>query len=145
MSRKNNGVQKLIRDDYPFAFYTHCYAHQFNLVLERASNHNREVRIFWSNISGFSSFFSHSSQRVSVLDRVLGRRLPSGSATRWNFHSPAILTIHENKEKLLECFKKVERTSTQPKTINEASGLRLQMKKRSFNFWLEFFSKIMPH
>ena len=28
-----NGVQKLIRDENPYAFYVHCFAHQLQLVV----------------------------------------------------------------------------------------------------------------
>jgi thermostable 8-oxoguanine DNA glycosylase len=28
MRREFNGIQKLIRDENPFAFYIHCFAHQ---------------------------------------------------------------------------------------------------------------------
>jgi hypothetical protein len=29
-----NGLQKLIRDENPYAFYIHCFAHQWQLVVE---------------------------------------------------------------------------------------------------------------
>lgn len=32
-----NGVQKLIRDENPYAFYVHCFAHQLQLVVVAVS------------------------------------------------------------------------------------------------------------
>ena len=32
-----NGVQKLIRDENPYAFYIHCFAHQLQLVVVSVS------------------------------------------------------------------------------------------------------------
>ncbi|KAL5680742.1 hypothetical protein ACJX0J_007127, partial [Zea mays] len=29
-----NGLQKLIRDENPFAFYVHCFAHQLQLIVD---------------------------------------------------------------------------------------------------------------
>nr|CAH7755192.1 unnamed protein product [Callosobruchus chinensis] len=42
------------------------------------------ARIF-SNLSDIAKFFSHSPQRVAVLDEIVGQRIPRSSATRWNF------------------------------------------------------------
>ena len=33
MSRHISGVQTLVWEDYPFAYFFHCAAHHFNLVL----------------------------------------------------------------------------------------------------------------
>ena len=36
MSGHLNGVQALIRQEYPFAYFVHCAAHRLNLVLCQA-------------------------------------------------------------------------------------------------------------
>lgn len=113
--------------------------------MAQAASQNREVRIFFANVSEITTFFSHSTQRVQILDKIVGRRLPSGSTTRWNFHSRTILTIFENKNELIECFEEIENTSKQTQTINQSMGIRLKMQQPSFIFWLEFFYRVMPH
>lgn len=65
MSGTNAGVQTLIKNIYPFAHFVHCYAHQLNLVLKQASSSIKEVRIFFANISAFSSFF-HVRRNVKI-------------------------------------------------------------------------------
>lgn len=62
MSGSQSGVQSLIKNEYKYAFYVHCYAHQLNLILSQATNQNQEVRIFFSNLSDIANFFSHSPQ-----------------------------------------------------------------------------------
>lgn len=52
-----NGLQSKIKSVAPTALFTHCYAHKLNLVLSKACNINKDCRIFFSNLSGFSSFF----------------------------------------------------------------------------------------
>ena len=46
MSGSIGGVQTLVRSDYPNAHYVHCYAHQFNLVLKRLTDHIAVFRKF---------------------------------------------------------------------------------------------------
>lgn len=38
MSGKQNGVQSLILNEQPLAFYTHCFSHSLNLCLSKACN-----------------------------------------------------------------------------------------------------------
>jgi hypothetical protein len=33
MRNEFNGLKKLIRDEKPFAFYVHCFAHQLQLII----------------------------------------------------------------------------------------------------------------
>lgn len=63
MSGRHSGVQALIRQEYPYAYFVHCYAHQLNLIMAQAASQNREVRLFFANLTEISSFFSHSTQR----------------------------------------------------------------------------------
>nr|XP_021325593.1 zinc finger MYM-type protein 1-like [Danio rerio]XP_021329268.1 zinc finger MYM-type protein 1-like [Danio rerio]XP_021330174.1 zinc finger MYM-type protein 1-like [Danio rerio] len=65
------GVQKKIQDVYPNAHYIHCYAHQLNLIMQQATSNISKVRIFFSDLGGFSSFFLRSPKRSDVLDKVV--------------------------------------------------------------------------
>ncbi|XP_030580871.1 uncharacterized protein LOC115777175 [Archocentrus centrarchus] len=53
-------------------------------------------------------FFSRSSKRTSVLDKVVAHRLPASSNVRWNFHSRAINTVFEHREDLIRCFQSIQ-------------------------------------
>ena len=145
MSGATGGVQSKIKNYYPNAHYIHCYAHQLNLLMERAASQNKSARIFFCNLSAFPSFFSRSPQRLSSLDAVVSRRIPSGSATRWNFKSRTVNVVCEHKDSVIECFIDLEESSSSSKTVQEASGLRLYLENDEFLFWLSFFHRIMPH
>ena len=42
-----NGVQKLIRDENPYAFYVHCFAHQLQLVVVVVSTSTPAIADFF--------------------------------------------------------------------------------------------------
>lgn len=47
ISGRFSDVQKLIRDEYKYAHFVHCYAYQLNLILSKATTQKRDVRIFF--------------------------------------------------------------------------------------------------
>lgn len=65
MAGELNGLQKKIKSIAPQALFTHCYAHKLNLVLQDSCKQIRECRIFFSNVSGFSAFFTKSTKRTN--------------------------------------------------------------------------------
>lgn len=144
MSGARGGVQKIVKETYANAHFIHCYAHQLNLVMSKSVSTNREVRIFFSSLSGIPAFFSRSSQRLAELENCMSRRIPRGSDTRWNFNSRVVNTVFENIEQLKECFEKLQ-NSNNTQTVNEASGLLRLLNDNNFIFWLGVFHPIMPH
>lgn len=145
MSGQKGGVNVKIKEKYPFAFFIHCYAHQLNLIMIQSISKNKQVRVFFSNLSELPVFFSHSPQRVSVLDEVVGVRLPRAVQTRWNFNIRTVNTVFEHREDLIICMDKIIETSLQAKTINQATGIKRLLEDTDFIFWLNIFHKIMPH
>ncbi|KAJ8915784.1 hypothetical protein NQ315_004596 [Exocentrus adspersus] len=145
MSGGQSNVQTLIKRDYKYAFYVHCYAHSLNLILSQAASQNQDVRVFFSNLSDIANFFSHSPQRVAVLDEIVGQRIPQSSVAVWNFKSRTISTVYEHRELLIECMEKIEATSRQTVTINQATAICRMLHDSKFVFWLTVFSRILPH
>lgn len=148
MSGSINGVHAKIKKIYPNAQYVHCYAHQLNLIMSNVASVSRSVRVFFANLGGFCTFFSTSPQRTSILDEVVGKRLPRSVPTRWNFQSRTVNTVYEYRDDLFECMEVIEMEKTEikhPPTIEKASGLKRTLKDNDFLFWLNFFVKIMPH
>jgi hypothetical protein len=100
-----NGLQRKIKDVAPQATFTHCYAHDvLNLVLSKSCNSIRDVRIFFSNLSEFATFFSKSIKRTNVLDNICGNRVPPNALTRRNFTSKVVFTINKNRPNSIEVF-----------------------------------------
>lgn len=74
------------------------------------------------------------------------KRLPRCCPTRWNFQSRSVNTIHAYKKDIIECMNHIlEGDSVMSgTTICQALGHKKVLSSCSFNYWLEFFSKIMP-
>ena len=146
MSGAANGVQARVKQIYSQAYYIHCYAHQFNLVLQKASSINSSARIFFSNLSGFPVFFSRSTLRTKVLDDIVQQRLPRLAQTRWMFNIRTVNAVYENKEALIECLDEISHLpNIDDTTRRESCGLLAHLEDEQFLYWLEFFHRIMPH
>ena len=108
MSGRRGGVQAKMREQYPYAHFVHCYAHQLNLIMEQACTAQiRPIKIFFANIAAFPTFFSNSTKRSAALKQSVHRRLPTGSSTRWNFKSRTVNSVYENREALTDCMKRI--------------------------------------
>ncbi|KAL2085016.1 hypothetical protein ACEWY4_020534 [Coilia grayii] len=146
MRGEKAGVQRKVREHFPNAHYVHCYAHQLNLIMQQATSHISKVKVFFSELSGISTFFSRSPKRTSILDQVVTRRLPRASATRWNFNSRIVSTVYENRADLIECFEAIKTSgSFDPLTVREASGYIRMLQDEDFVSFLSIFHSIMPH
>ncbi|XP_042240779.1 zinc finger MYM-type protein 1-like, partial [Homarus americanus] len=144
LSGVNKGVQTRIKEVYINAHFIHCYAHQLNLILGKATSQNTNVRVFFNSLSGIPAFFSKSPQRMAALENVAGHRIPRPSATRWNFKSRTVNAVHEMKDALIECCSTLEASNSR-ETGSAAAGIKRIVNDPEFEFWLEFFSKVMPH
>ena len=148
MRGEKAGVQQKVREQFKNAHYVHCYAHQLNLIMQQATSRIKKVNVFFSDLSGIASFFSRSPKRCSVLDKMVSRRLPRASSTRWNFNSRIVNTVFENRDDLLEYFEAIKTGSHGPfdqLSVREASGYVRMLQDEDFIFFLCFFHNIMPH
>jgi hypothetical protein len=145
MAGELNGLQAKIKTIAPQALFTHCHAHRMNLVLQDTCKSIKECRIFFANLSGFASFFSVSSKRTNVLNRITEKRMPKVSQTRWNFHSRLVNTVAELRSSLLKVFDEIidgEEFENDNISIREATGLKNLLNDFDFNFLLNTFKKI---
>ncbi|XP_013882550.1 zinc finger MYM-type protein 1 [Austrofundulus limnaeus] len=146
VTRGASGVQKKVQEVYVNAHYVHCYAHQLNLIMQQVTSHIPEVSQFFSDLAGFSAFFSRSPKRRSVLDKVMARRLPGACSVGWDVHSPAVNTVFEHKDDLLQCFQTIRDSEEfDPTTVREAGGFVRLLEDDAFSFFLKLFHLIMPH
>lgn len=146
MSGSRHSVQVLIKEDYPYAHFLHCYAHQLNLVVKRMCLDISSVRIFFANLSGFSSFFSVSPKRSDLLRDICKQRLPRCAPTRWNFQSRVVQRVSDSRAELLECFSVIESSPVWDATsIREAVGFKRLLEDEEFLFFLKLFCDIFMH
>lgn len=145
MSGKLGGVQTKIKETYPHANFIHCYAHQLNLILQKAASQHKPIKIFFANLHAFSSFFGRSPKRTAVLDMVVKVRLPKAAPTRWAFNTKCVETVHTYKDELICCLEQIIDEEKDENNINQATGLKRYLEDDLFLYWLNFFHKIMPH
>ena len=56
-----SGVQAKVREHFPQAFFFHCAAYKVKLVLCQSASRLSAVKVFFANVSAFSTFTSVSS------------------------------------------------------------------------------------
>ena len=76
MSGHLSGLQTRIRQDYPFAFFFHCAAHRFNLVLCQSAQDIKQIKWFFSKVNSFCTFSSSCPDRKAFLTSK-GINIPS--------------------------------------------------------------------
>ena len=80
-----NGVQKIIRNTYPLALYTHCASHSLNLVLNKACS-VPIVRNALGTVSEVATFFSNSAQRTRRPEIVVSEMQERGDLPIQRLH-----------------------------------------------------------
>lgn len=80
-----NGLQAKIKSGASQCIFTHCYAHNLNLVLSDACCTIKEVRIFIS-ICPSSLLFSKSTKRSEVSHKIAGNKIPTKHPLDEIFH-----------------------------------------------------------
>ncbi|KAF2905702.1 hypothetical protein ILUMI_00474 [Ignelater luminosus] len=108
MSGELNGTQAKVKEVYPKAFFIHCCAHVLNLVLSQSVNHIKECKIFFSTISGISSFFSHSTKRSNALESIIKLKISHVVPTRWIYNSRLVNTVYHHRKQLIEFFTSIQ-------------------------------------
>ena len=99
----------------PLTFQLFCFFSFLNIHLSRSSafimqqvtSHTPLVNQYFSDLAGFSGYFSGSPKRTSMLDRVVAHRHPRASTVRWNLHIHAVNTVFEHKGDIIQCFETI--------------------------------------
>ena len=121
-----------------------CYAHQLNLLLEKATSVNNK-EFFLKSVCHSINFFTPISTNGRFGGRSATQVTPSFYTTRWNYKFCTVNVVYENRYKLEECFKVLEEKCTNKLTVNEASGHRRGLQDQYFMFWLTIFHRILHH
>jgi hypothetical protein len=144
MSGHLNGLQALICQDYPFAFFFHCAAHRFNLVLCQSAQGIRQVKWFFSKVNSFCTFSSSCPDRKAHL-RSHGIEIPSPGETRWYYKSRAVSAIFKGFDTLLTAFNEIQDNpgNFTDETVSRADNLLVDLESFLFCFLLELYYKIL--
>jgi len=156
-----NGVQKLIRDENPYAFYIHCFAHQLQLVVVSVSKCCSSIEDFFDYVNMIVSSTSASCKRKDLLidnhhtivlnklesgDISSGRgqhqetSLPRPGDTRWGSHYRTLLRIETMWDSIIEVLQVVHDEERNP---SRAGGLVPTMESFSFVFIMKMMLQIL--
>ena len=144
MSGHIAGVHALVHQEYPFAYFFHCAAHWLNLVLCQSASSISPVRVYFANVSAFSSFTSVSSKRKDLL-RSHGFDIPAPGETKWYYRSRTISVIFNKYLSLIEVLEEITEnpSSWDDATISQATGLLQYLNSFVFCFFTGLFNKIL--
>ena len=150
-----NSVQKLIRDENPYAFYVHYFTHQLQLVVVTVATSSPVIADFFNYVPLIVNTVGASCMRKDVLlakhhDVLLqkvengeistGRGLNQESSlarpgdTRWGSHLKTLLRIFQMWEAILEVLEIVKQESVKPTCNGGAFGLIGKMQNFDFVF-----------
>jgi len=159
-----NGVHKLIRDENPYAFYVHCFAHQLQLVVVAVSISTPAIADFFNYVPLIVNTVGASCMRKDILlakhhDKLLekvenceistGRGLNQESSlarpgdTRWGSHLKTLLRILVMWEVILEVLEIVKKDSIKPTCNGGAFGLIGKMETFDFVFILHLMIELL--
>ena len=87
MKGKTNGLQALLLQEQPLAFYVHCFCHSLNLSVSQACSITY-VKNMIGIVGSVSTFLSASAKRVQLLNDTIDnastkKKLKAYCATRW--------------------------------------------------------------
>jgi hypothetical protein len=156
-----NGVQKLIRDENPYAFYEHCFAHRLQLVIVTVATSTPAIADFFNYVSLIVNTVGASCMRKDALlakhHDVLLERLESGEIitgkglnqecslarpgdTRWCSHLKTLLRILVMWEVVIEIVKK---DSIKPENNGGAFCLIGKMERFDFVFIMHLMIELL--
>jgi hypothetical protein len=156
-----NGLQKLIRDENPYAFYVHCFAHQLQLIVVALSRCCKGLEDFFDDAKDIANLCSSSCRRMDILldkhkELLLGKikngEIPTGRGqnqatslcrpgdTRWGSHYTTLYRIESMWEAVIEVLGIVEVDARNP---TKAGGYVHKMETFSFVFIMKMMLKLL--
>ena len=156
-----NGLQKLIRDENPSAYYIHCFAHQLQLVVVSVVRCCGSLEDFFDYVALIVNNTTTSckrkdllldKQRKILLDKLNSGQISSGRGkhqetslarprdTRWGFHYKTLLRIESMWDPIIEVLEIVHEDGRNP---SRAGGLVEIMESFSFVFTMKMMLKIL--
>ena len=147
MSGRVNGFCAKMRTLNPSILFTHCHAHRLNLVVTDSLKSDEVLKIFFTSLSHFRTYFHRSTKRTSVLDDCLKEskhkqhRIASVPETRWSYGSRSVSTIIDLHEVLVQCLSYIIKNFND-ESVCLAEGLLLKLCDKQFMFLCVLWKKI---
>jgi hypothetical protein len=162
-----NGLQAKFREDFPYAYYVHCFAHQLQLALVAASKEVYEVENFFDHLSFIVNTVVSSSKRnddlhanqVAEMERLieLGDLETASGAnqigtlrragdTRWSSHYDSVCSLLRAYKATFLVLKDIatyKGSGSTASTRGKAAGAVRLMMSFDFVFILHLIEELM--
>ncbi|TVU39404.1 hypothetical protein EJB05_12821, partial [Eragrostis curvula] len=156
-----NGLQKQIRDENPYAFYVHCFAHQLQLVIVAVTSCCSSFSDFFTYVGLIVTSASSSCQRKdkliakhrdSTLSKLVSGEIVSGKGkhqsttlvrpgdTRWGSHYITLLRIESMWDSVIKVLSGIHEDERNP---GRAAGLVRKMECFDFVLNMKFMLKVL--
>jgi hypothetical protein len=156
-----NGLQKLIRDENPYAFYVHCFAHQLQLIVVAVSRCCKGLEDFFDDAKEIANLTSASCRRKDLLldthkEMLLAKikkcDIPTGRGKnqdtslcrpgdkRWGSHYTTLSHINSMWDAVIAVLGIVEDDARNP---SKAGGYVHKMETFSFVFYMKMMLKLL--
>ncbi|KAK9052968.1 hypothetical protein SSX86_029598 [Deinandra increscens subsp. villosa] len=166
MSGEWNGLQALVRQDSPYAYYVHCFAHRLQLALVSVSREVDPVHEFFTNLSFVINVVCASSKRHDELQKAkadeikelleLGeiksgkgknqvRTLKRAGDTRWGSHYNSICSLVDMFDVTRTVLKGIMEDTTRNTRVQrgDANIAYTYLKSFEFVFVLHMMKEMM--
>ncbi|XP_008244301.1 PREDICTED: zinc finger MYM-type protein 1-like [Prunus mume] len=159
-----NGLQALFLQDYPYAYYVHCFAHPLQLALNGATKDVKVVWRFFSMLTNIVNFVSASAKRHNELNLIRkaelkklldsgeletgrglnqGRSLKRAGATRWGSHFASITRLMSSFKETKILLQEISEHGPNQQFRSDAESNYIAMMSFEFVFALLLIDKIM--
>jgi hypothetical protein len=155
-----NGLQKQIRDENPYAFYVHCFAHQLQLIIVSVAKCCSSFDDFFNYVGQIVTSTSASCKRKDKLQakhrEMIIKKLESGEMfkgrgqhqmtnlarpgdTRWGSHFITLLRIESMWDSVVQVLSLIHEDERNP---GRAGGLVGKMESFSFVLNMKLMLKV---
>lgn len=118
-------LKKKLRDDYPLAFFTHCYCNELEFILEQSLSRIKECELFFKKINSIKAFFRRNPDAVTAVNEYLHETIFEHGNNSLRT-STFLKAVKMHRKELLNFFKSVIENFEEwtPSEIADAYGFQ---------------------
>ena len=145
-SGKRNGVQSLLKKNFPHALYVHCHCHLLQLACVQAANHTPGIKHVYTTLTTLWKYFHYSpkrTERLKAVQRVLDLpelKVIKPSDTRWLAHERCVKAVKESYSAIVHALNDIYDETHEP----EALGISKALCKKSSIAAIYLLDYVLP-
>ncbi|KAJ3656530.1 hypothetical protein Zmor_015601 [Zophobas morio] len=132
---RNWGIQLTIHAVYPIARFVHSYAHNPEMIIEHLAIHFKDIKLFFAQLESCSEFFSHTEKVSKLLN----------CDCKFSTKGQVVNTLSVNVKAINACLDYIIDVESEQSLVGEAATIKTLLTDYNFNYWLDFFWKLLPH